>query len=195
MTSCNVEKCPFFANEDYFGSCSYHSRYKPIKIISILYPNVPTDILNLIWDFYYIDPKLMITDQDLNTLMGSHRFVNKSKVDELIYRFSNTTLPYIHCDNIKKAFEYLSIDKDKRFYNQDAILIMNVLLNRNYAHTNIAFQKILVLMTIHSANLPNELFSVGKCYYIGRSCKKSMSKEQILKNLIYNDSLIYKYIK
>jgi hypothetical protein len=164
-------------------------------MIQIIFPSLPVDILNIIWEYHYVDPNLPISEKDMTRLVGHDRFVDKQKVSELIHRFSNMNIPYMHCDNLARALSYLSPGYSQKFYNSDAVEIMNVIMNQDiHHHTIIAFQKVFVLLTLNSTDLPNELFGIGKCYYGGRLCKRSMSDEQILKNLKYNDSLSLQYL-
>ena len=192
---CLVTGCRFFSNDGCYGTCSAHSTYKPVKIISIVCKKLPKEVLDLIWDYYYVDNQLCLSDQDIKTIMGSSRFVDTDKVNELVYRFSNATMPYIHCDNMARALQYLSINGRKKFLTSDAIRIMDAIISRNnHEHTVISFQKVLVLLNFHSATLPNDLFSVGKCYFGGRLCKQSMSADQIVTNLQHNDQLSLTHI-
>jgi len=191
---CLVSGCQYYENEGCYGTCSLHSKYKGIKIISFCRPNLPKEVLNLIWEFFYIDHESLLSDEEIMEYIGAEKYVEPSHIDELVHWFQHTNqIPFIHCDNIIRAFQLLRLPPKKFVLRtHDAIRMMRAIHERHdsrYLHyTKIAFEKVFVLLTAHNAALPNDLFPIGKCYFEGRTCKKWMSREQIQKNLQYNSS-------
>ena len=72
----------------------------------------------------------------------------------------------MHCDDLARASEILSVPAGRWLSVDDAVRMMNIVHVRYPSHyTRIAIQKMIVIRTLYPNGLPVDMFSIGLCYY------------------------------
>lgn len=169
---CLVNGCVFYANDGCFGTCSEHSIYKPVKILSFLRPRLPRDILDIIWEFSKNNKAVPISDDEIITRLGidaEQILVGRELIEERLLWLQHHDLPYLHCDNIQAGLDALQLPQNKKLRREDAIRLMTVIDQRNPSHfTRLAMEKAVVIKTLHRAALPADVFPIGLCYHGGK---------------------------
>lgn len=168
---CSVDQCAFFANEGCYGTCSQHSVYKPVKILSLLKPKLPKDVLDVIWEFSRKRVVAPLADNEILSALGrtaEEVFVGQELIGERLLWLQNRDLPYLHCDDIRGALHVLQLPVNRKIRRDDAVRLMAAIDQRNpQRYSRIALEKAIVIKTLNSAALPGEVFAIGLCYHGG----------------------------
>jgi len=186
--NCITAGCPFFANEGCYGTCSLHSIYKPVKILSFMKPLLPKEVLDLIFKMSYDPTPMFLSDNQILAILGKTAddvFVDPDLVNERILWLRHHNLPYLSCDDIHMASDLLQFPEEKFLRVEDAERIMVEIDLRDpfLHHSRIAVEKAVVLKTMHRGVLPRSMFPVGLCYHGAPGCTNKMSLECV-RNII-----------
>lgn len=94
-------------------------------------------------------------------------WMSREMFEERLEWFRRAWKPeYVHCDDLERADEILSIPDGRWLSVDDAVRLMNAVDVRNpYRYTRIAIEKMIVIRTLYPNGLPKDAFSVGLCYY------------------------------
>jgi hypothetical protein len=178
---CSVQDCVFFANEGCYGTCSRHSIYKPVKILSFMKPVLPKVILDFIFEMSHNPSPLYLRDNEIVAILGKRPedvFVDPDLVQERVYWLEHHDLPYMGCDAIEYAIGVLDFTEGKYLRVEDAERIMVAIdLRDPNRYPRIAMEKAVVIKTLHRGILPRSMFSVGLCYHGAPACTNKMSRE------------------